>query len=154
MSIEEDVVAREAPRTMGKEWAGVLADLPLFEGLSKRQLGKIAKLGVARRLAPLTPIVRQGDTGNAFYVILTGNAVVRRAGRRNVVLEPGDFFGEMALLDGAPRTAMVEATNEVEVMVIPRSGFRRMLRAEPDIAVKILETLASRLRATQASPTA
>ena len=70
-------MAREAPRTMGKEWAVVLADLPLFEGLSKRQLGKIAKLGVARRLAPLTPIVRQGNTGNAFYVILTGNAVVR-----------------------------------------------------------------------------
>jgi CRP-like cAMP-binding protein len=138
---------------MGKEWAVVLADLPLFEGLSKRQLGKIAGLGVARRLPPLTSIVTKGDTGDAFFVIITGEAVVRRPGRRNVPLGPGDFFGEMALLDGAPRAATVEAKTEVEVMLIPRSGFRTMLRADPAIAMKLLETLAARLRATQSSPT-
>ena len=86
-------------------------------------------------------------------MIITGEAVVRRTGRRNVPLRPGDFFGEMALLDGAPRTATVEATSEVEVMLIPRSAFRKMLRSEPAIAVKMLETLAARLRATQSSPT-
>ena len=86
-------------------------------------------------------------------MIITGDAVVRRPGRRNVPLGPGDFFGEMALLDGAPRTATVEAATEVEVMLIPRSGFRKMLRAEPAIAVKLLETVAARLRATQSSPT-
>ena len=128
-------MARGAARTMGKEWAAVLADLPLFDGLSKRQLGKIAGLGVARRLPPLTSIVTKGDTGDAFFVIITGKAVVRRTGRRNVPLGPGDFFGEMALLDGAPRTATVEATSEVEVMLIPRSAFRKMLRSEPAIAV-------------------
>ncbi len=146
-------MARGAARTMGKDWAAVLADLPLFDGLSKRQLGKIAGLGVARRLPPLTSIVTKGDTGDSFFVIITGEAVVRRPGRRNVPLGPGDFFGEMALLDGAPRTATVEATSEVEVMLIPRSAFRKMLRSEPAIAVKMLETLAARLRATQSSPT-
>jgi CRP/FNR family cyclic AMP-dependent transcriptional regulator len=147
-------VARGAPRTMGKEWSAVLADVPLFDGLSKRQLGKVASLGVARRKAPLTSIVVKGDKGDSFFVILSGNAVVRRPGRRNVTLGPGDFFGEMALLDGAPRTATVEAANEVEVMQIPRSGFRKMLESDAKVACVMLETLAGRLRATQASPTA
>jgi CRP-like cAMP-binding protein len=138
---------------MGKEWAAVLADLPLFDGLSKRQLGKIANLGVARRLPPFTAIVSKGDNGDAFFVIITGSAVVRRPGRRNITLGPGDFFGEMALLDGAPRTATVEAATEVEVMLIPRTAFRKMLRSEPAIAIKMLETVATRLRTTQASPT-
>jgi len=146
-------VARGTPRAMGKEWAAVLADLPLFEGLSKRQLTKIANLAVARRLPPLTSIVTRGDSGDAFYVILTGTAMVRRPGRRSVNLGPGEFFGEMALLDGAPRTATVEAVTEVEVMLIPRTAFRKMLRSEPLISMKMLETVATRLRTTQASPT-
>jgi CRP/FNR family cyclic AMP-dependent transcriptional regulator len=147
-------VARGAPKAMGKEWTAVLADVPLFEGLSKRQLTKIANLGVARRVAPYTSIVTQGGKGDSFFVILSGNATVRRRGRRNVTLGPGDFFGEMALLDGAARTATVEAANDVEVMLIPRSGFRKMLQSDAKVACVMLETLAGRLRATQASPTA
>jgi CRP/FNR family transcriptional regulator, cyclic AMP receptor protein len=128
--------------------------VPLFEGLSNRQLGRIAKLGVARRLAPLTSIVTRGGKGDAFFILLSGTASVRRPGRRTVSLGPGDFFGEMALLDGAPRTATVEAQTEVEVMLIPRSGFRKMLRSDATVACAMLETLAGRLRETQSSPTA
>ena len=88
-------------------------------------------------------------------MILSGNAVVRRPGRRNVTLGPGDFFGEMALLDGAPRTATVEAANEVEVMQIPRSGFRKMLAVRRQGGVRrCSRRWPARLRATQASPTA
>jgi len=142
-----------AVNTMGKEWVDVLADVPIFEGLSKRHLTKIAKLAVERRFAPHTRIVQAGDRGDAFYVIIDGSATVRRAGRRPVALGRGDFFGEVALLDGAARTATVEADDDILVMRIGRSSFQKMLLKEPRVAVHILEALATRLRNAQSSPT-
>jgi CRP-like cAMP-binding protein len=130
---------------MGKEWAAVLADLPLFDGLSKRQLGKIAGLGVARRLPPLTSIVTKGDTGDAFFVIITGEAVVRRTGRRNVPLGPGDFFGEMALLDEERRSASVRATSPMRLMVMTRQEFHSMIAAVPALDERIRAKVAERL---------
>ncbi len=147
-------MARVVATRMNSDWVAVLADIPLFADLSKRQLGKVAKLAAVRTVAPYTQIVRTGGRGDAFYVILTGNAMVRRPGRRNVALGPGDFFGELALLDGAPRSATVEATEETELMHVPRSGFVKLLRTDSSIACAMLETLAARMRRVQSSPTA
>ena len=105
-----------ASDAMGRGWADVLGEIPLFAGLSKRHLNKIAGLAKTRRYARFTPIVRAGDRADNFYVILDGSAVVKPPGKRPVHLKAGDAFGEMALLDGAPRTATVEAQTEVTAM--------------------------------------
>ena len=138
---------------MGRGWADVLGEIPLFAGLSKRQLNRIAGLAKTRRYARYTTIVRAGERGEAFYVILDGTVVVKPPGKRAVRLKAGDSFGEMALLDGAPRTASVEAETEVFAMLLGRSAFRKTLELEPRIATALLATLAQRLRASERSAT-
>src|SRR5690242_16307430 len=101
------------PDRVGHDWLGTLAEVPLFDGLSKRQLRRIAKLARTRRFAPGSTMVRAGDPGRSFYVVLDGKAKVNRAGGRSRRLGAGDYFGEMALLDDAPRSADVVAEGEV-----------------------------------------
>ena len=132
---------------LDKSWVGVLAEVPLFRGLSRRHLARVAELGVERRVPVGTMIVREGDLSDAFYVILDGLATVRRAGHRATRLHAGDFFGEIGLLDGAGRTRTIEAETETTLMVIGRSDFLRLLEKEPKIAVTMLVTVAARLRA-------
>ncbi len=81
-----------------------------------------------KRYAPLTPIVRAGDSGDAFFIILDGTASVRRKGKQTVKLGPGDFFGELALLDAAPRNATVECDNHVLAMRLGRAAFTKSAR--------------------------
>ena len=78
--------------SMGRGWADVLAEIPLFAGLSKRQVNKIAKLAKTRRYPRFTPIVRAGDRGDSFYVILDGTALVKPPGKLPIerVTESGD----------------------------------------------------------------
>jgi CRP-like cAMP-binding protein len=135
------------PNRIGKDWVPVLKALPLFEGMSNRHLSRIPAR--AKRFAPGETIVRSGDPGNAFYVILDGSVRVDPKARRSVTLKAGDYFGEMALLDGAPRSADISAVGEVTVMVIGRAAFTKLLRSEPQMSYVLLQTLASRLRAAQ-----
>ncbi len=137
---------------MGRGWADVLGEIPLFAGLSKRHLNKIARLGKTRRYARYTPIVRAGDRGDSFYVILDGTALVKLPGKRGKRLGAGDWFGEMALLDAAPRAATVEAQTDVFAMLLGRNAFLKTLQDEPKIAVGLLQTMAQRLRASERSP--
>jgi CRP-like cAMP-binding protein len=134
-------------------WASVLGTVPLFSGLSKRHLRRIADKATMKRYAPLTVIVRSGDVGDAFYVILEGSATVRRPGRRNVELTVGDFFGEMALLGSSPRTATVETQGGVLTLRLGRAAFQKVLESEPKVAVAMLKTLAARLSASNPEPT-
>jgi len=133
------------------DWLGALAEVPLFEGLPKRHLRRIAKLARVRRFAAGAPLVRSGDAGRSFFVLLDGNAKVVRRGARPRRLGMGDYFGEMALLDGAPRSADVVADGEVLALTIDRSGFTKLLGAEPTLAQTLLRTLAARLRAAETS---
>jgi CRP-like cAMP-binding protein len=139
------------PNRVGHDWLGTLAELPLFQGLSKRHLRRIAKLARTRRFAPGSAMVRSGDPGRAFYVLLDGTAKVTRPGGRPRRLAAGDYFGEMALLDDSPRSANVVAEGEVLALTIDRSGFTKLLRAEPALAQALLRTLAARLRAAESS---
>jgi CPA1 family monovalent cation:H+ antiporter len=139
------------PNRMGHDWLATLAEIPLFDGLSKRQLRRIAKLARTRRFAPGAAMVRSGDPGRSFYVVLDGSAKVVRAGGRARRLGAGDYFGEMALLDGAPRSADVVAEGELLALTIDRAGFTKLLRAEPALAQALLRTLAARLRAAERS---
>jgi CRP-like cAMP-binding protein len=139
------------PTRVGHDWLGTLEEVPLFAGLSKRHLRRIAKLAHIRRFAPGSVMVRAGDAGRSFYVVLDGSAEVIRAGRRSVRLETGAFFGEMALIDDSPRSADVVAKGEVLALTIDRSGFAKLVRAEPALAQALLRTLAARLRAAEAA---
>ena len=135
---------------MSKAWLDVLVDVPLFADLSRRHLGKVAALGRTKRFPARTSIVTAGTNADAFYVILDGKATVR-AGNRRIPLTTGDYFGEMALLDGGVRSASVVADTEMLVMAIPRRGFLKLLESEPKIAISIMSTLAHRVRSMQAT---
>jgi CRP-like cAMP-binding protein len=139
------------PTRVGHDWLGTLGEVPLFEGLSKRHLRRIAKLARIRRFADGSAMVRVGDAGRTFYVLLDGNAKVNRPGRRSVRLGPGAFFGEMALIDDSPRSADVVADGEVLALTIDRPGFTKLLKAEPALSQALLRTLAARLRAAEAT---
>ena len=149
------VAARAAislPRDTGRagdEWVDVLADVPLFRNLSRRHVKRVASLARLRRYGPGTSIVRAGDAGSAFFVVLDGTARVVTPKGRARRLGSGDFFGEMALLDESPRSADVVADGEVLTMTISRSAFGKLLRSEPALSHELLRTLAARLRAVE-----
>jgi CRP-like cAMP-binding protein len=146
-----EALGRQHDNRKARQWAEVLATVPLFNGLSDRHLRKIAEQATMKRYAPSATMVRTGDAGDAFYVILDGTANVRRAGKRTIKLRPGDFFGELALLDPAPRVATVQAETEVLAMRLGRTGFQRVLDKEPKVAVSMLRTLAARMRTSEES---
>jgi CRP-like cAMP-binding protein len=139
------------PNLVGHEWLATLQEVALFEGLSKRHLRRVAKLARIRRFAPGSAMVRAGDNGRSFFVVLDGTARVVPASGRTSRLGIGDYFGEMALLDGAPRSASVVADGEVLALTIDRSSFGKLLRQEPALMQALLRTLAGRLRAAERS---
>jgi CRP/FNR family cyclic AMP-dependent transcriptional regulator len=137
------LMRRSWERPTQRDWADVLGALPLFADLRKRQLRGLAKLARVVDYAAGEPIVQKGAEGNSFYLVLEGRA---RVAGKSKTLRPGDFFGEMALLDGGPRTATITAAGEVRVMELPRRAFLRALKQDPGISMVIMETLAGRIR--------
>ena len=123
-----------------------LETIPLFDGLAKRHLRKLAEEADVVRFLPGRPIVEEGEGGEAMYVVLSGTAAVVR-GRRSVArLIPGDFFGELSALDGGRRSASVVAETPVEVLRLFRHTLRDLLRTEPALVFRMLEGLARRMR--------
>jgi CRP-like cAMP-binding protein len=141
------------PRAIGREAVPMLAEIPLFASLSRRHLGRIASVASTRRYAPRTTLALAGKPADAFFVILDGSVRVELPGGARVELGAGDFFGEMALIDGEPRSATVVAIGDVYVMTIPRAKFLKLLHAEPKIMLAIMATLTRRLRAVQTAVT-
>jgi CRP-like cAMP-binding protein len=134
--------ARDLPRVS----LPVLRRVPLFADLSERNLRKVAKLVMPVRFDAGAAIVREGSQGHTFFVILEGRATVVRRGVRPVKLRPGEYFGEMALLDRRPRSATVMAETELVALRIAAGPFAKLLRSEPSIAIALLETLSVRVR--------
>jgi CRP-like cAMP-binding protein len=128
------------------EVAEYLQRTSLFSRCSRRDLAGIAKLTEIVRYEPGANIVTQGAPGNEFYVVLEGRAAVRRNGRRIGELGPGDYFGELALLDPAPRNADVEASEPTTVARLGVGPFCTMLRAAPAVNERLLAGLARRVR--------
>jgi CRP/FNR family transcriptional regulator, cyclic AMP receptor protein len=130
------------PGAAKKPGVRLLSQVPLFAGLSRAHLRQVAALAEEVRYSPGRMIVRTGSPGVAFYVIVEGRAKVLRgkiaSAKGTWELGPGGFFGEMALLDGGPRTASVVAETPLTTVRIERAGFRKLLRDEPDIALKLL----------------
>jgi CRP/FNR family transcriptional regulator, cyclic AMP receptor protein len=129
-----------------KQLTTVLEAVPLFEGLSHKQLRKVADLAdVARFMAGAT-LVKQGVVGDSFYVVLTGQAKVIANKRTLNRLLPGDHFGEISLLDGGPRSASVVAETEMTLVIITQKDFLAMLSKDPEITVCLLEGMARTVR--------
>jgi CRP-like cAMP-binding protein len=135
----------------------LLSRVPLFEGLSRAHLGRVASVAEETTYHAGRVIVKRGDPGRAFYVIVEGRTKVVKGkivtARGEAELGPGDFFGELSLLDGDPRVATVVADTQLRAIRIERTAFRRLLREEPDLAIKVLEGMARRTRRILATPT-
>ena len=123
-----------------------LANVPLFSRCSRRELQIVARHIDTVRLAPDAVIVTEDEEGDAFFVVLDGQARVNRNGGDVGKLEPGAYFGELALLDPAPRSATVEAETPMEVGVLGTRMFRTLLRELPAISERLLAGLAHELR--------
>ncbi|MGC8512797.1 MAG: cyclic nucleotide-binding domain-containing protein [Acidimicrobiales bacterium] len=123
-----------------------LAQVGMFSSLNKKELAMVARASDVVSVAPGTEIVREGDFGHEFYLILQGTATVRRAGRKVAQLGEGDYFGELALLDRGPRSATVVADGECEILVIGQREFVGVLDQVPAVARKLLASMAARLR--------
>ncbi len=124
---------------------------PIFSTLSERQLKGLAKSTKVISYPPKTNIVKQGEPGIAFYVILSGAAEVRQGARILASLAPGQFFGEMTLLDEHPRSADVVATVPTECAVLSRWEFWGFAKSEPEVLQGILQEMAQRLRTANRS---
>jgi len=123
-----------------------LSQIPLFTACSARDLQKIARAVDEVDVDREREIVTQGSTGREAFVIVEGEAAVRRNGRRIATLGPGDHFGELALLDGGPRTATVIATSPMKLLVLGQREFTGLLDEVPGLALKIMTSLASLVR--------
>ena len=131
-----------------------LSNVPLFSGCSAKELNLIARAvkEVSHREGKV--IAREGEPGIGLFVIVEGTAKVTIGGQLKTKLGPGDFFGEIALLDGGPRTATVTATSDIKLIGLTEWVFRGLLQEHPSIAMKTLQGLASRLRNASKSATA
>ena len=124
--------------------------VPLFSDLSKKEAEELAKTFKERSFSAGDVIAEEGQRGIGFFVIQSGTAKVTRAGELRVMLGPGDYFGEIALIDDGPRTASVIADTELHCYGLTSWEFRPLVETNAEIAWKLLEGLAKRVRALEA----
>ena len=132
-----------------KEKLERLAAVPLFHDMSKRDLGRILENSKETVHKEGQTVVTEGHEGAGFHMILSGEAKVVRGGRTVVTLGPGEYFGEMALLDGGRRTATVVADTELVTLYLAQWEFKPLVRDNPQMAWKIVVHLTKRLREEQ-----
>lgn len=123
-----------------------LSSVKMFSSLSKKELGLVAKASDLMQVPAGTEVVKESEFGHEFYLIVSGAAQVKRRGRKIATLGPGDYFGEMALLDRGPRTATVVTEEPSELLVLGQREFMAILDQVPPVAHKLLVHLAERLR--------
>jgi CRP/FNR family transcriptional regulator, cyclic AMP receptor protein len=128
----------------------LIRHLPLFELCSKRDLRRIVSLAEERTLDSGTELIREGEPGNEFFVVVDGEVEVRRRGRRVARLAEGSYVGEIALLSRSPRTATVVAVTPLRVLAIAGRDFVELLDGLPELWLKVARTLADRVEADEA----
>jgi CRP/FNR family cyclic AMP-dependent transcriptional regulator len=127
----------------------VLKKVPLFEGLDERDLGRLADRFQERRFSEGEPVMEEGDTGTSFFVIGEGDVNVSLGGESIATLGPGDYFGEMAVVDEGVRSASVTAATDLRSYFLTPWEFRPFVEEHPEVAWKLLQNLARRLRDAQ-----
>jgi CRP/FNR family cyclic AMP-dependent transcriptional regulator len=125
-----------------------LKKVPLFSRCSRKELGDIARIADEIDLKEGKVLTKEGAPGREFFVLLDGDADVRRKRRKIGTLGAGDFLGEISLITKAPRTATVTTTSPVRLLVVTEQNFRRLLERSPQVQIKVLEALAERVAAT------
>ena len=137
---ELGTTAQEAARI------GMLRQVPLFAGLTERAIASVAQVAAERRFDEGEVLVRQGDQGESFLILVAGRAEVTKDGTPIRTLGRADFLGEIALLDGGSRTATVTATTPVDALVIEREPFLRLMDESPALRFGVMDELTRRLR--------
>src|SRR5919205_3097373 len=127
-----------------------LQRVPMFSACSKRDLQLVARRAEDVRVPAGKVLVNEGETGHEFFVILDGTARVTRKGRKVATLGPGSAFGELALLDRAPRNATIVAETPMELVVLGQREFAGLIDEVPGFARKLLAGMANRLREADA----
>jgi CRP-like cAMP-binding protein len=123
-----------------------LADIWLFSACSASQLREIRRVVEEAAVPAGSVLVEEGTVGREFFFIVEGTATVRRSGRKVATLHPGDYFGELALLDRKPRSATVTADTDMTLLVLEQRAFNGLLDVVPAIAHKLLVAMSLRLR--------
>lgn len=118
-----------------------LASVPLLAGLEDKVRRRLAEIGKRRTYQADEVIVKEGTTGTALYIVLSGRARVERGGAAIAQLGSGDFFGELALIEEHPRTATVVASEETDCLLFPAWEFTALLEEHPEVAVPIMREL-------------
>jgi CRP-like cAMP-binding protein len=147
------VISLEPMVASGEDILELLGRVPLFSTLVPEELDRVAEVAVPRQFQASQVVFREGDTSDTCYVIRSGHARAIRAHQdgRSITLAqfgPGDFFGELAMLDEERRSATIETLEEMEAIAILGADMRRLLRQHPEISVKLITTLGRRLRET------
>lgn len=127
----------------------LLGAVPLFSDLSKKDLAKVLDTAKDAVHHADQEVVTEGHGGVGFHLIVDGKVKVVRGGRTVATLGPGEFFGEMALVDDAPRSASVVADTELTTLVISKWEFRPLVKSHPEMAWKLIEHLVERVREEQ-----
>ena len=124
----------------------LLHRIPLFSGFDRRRLERLGMLADEVDIPADKVLMRQGETGADMMVLVRGEVAVERDGKRINTLGPGDFFGEIALVDGGPRTATVTASEPSTLLVITHRDFHSMMDEFPEVAGQVMNALANRVR--------
>lgn len=127
-----------------------LARVRLFSALSKKELGLVGRASDEVTVSAGKTLCEEGKPGHEFYLILDGTATVKRAGKKVATLQPGSYFGELALLDRSPRNATVVADTDMDLVVLGQREFSGLLDEIPGLAHKLLTSMAARLREADA----
>lgn len=138
---------------MSKRAVEMMGSVPLFSGLSKKELEKVCVSCRETEFPEGRAIIQEGAGGVGFHLILEGEVEVVKGDRVEATLGPGKFFGEMSLIDGGPRSATVRAKTPVVTWALTSWEFRPLLENNPSIAMKLLEELSRRLRVSESSLT-
>ncbi len=130
----------------------LLRDVPLFRSLDTSQLHRLAQLAAEIHASDGQVLMRQGESGDEFLVVISGNVVIEREGQRLARLGPGDFLGEIALVDGRPRTASAIADGGADLLVLDHGQFEALLDEYPGIGRQVARALVDRIRRTVTVP--
>src|SRR3989337_2592934 len=139
-------------RPMAKPTPALLRNVSLFSDLDEKDLESLAEEFNERRFSAGSKIALEGEGGLMFFVVESGEASVEGQGEEVATLGPGAAFGEIALIDRRPRTATVTAISDLRTYGLPVFVFRPFVEARPQLAWKLLESMADRLAAAESPP--